>query len=146
MNAPVAASRTGRWIAIVASVVVVAAIVAAIAVIGPPSRQRLLRLDERRVNDLQAIQLQVEMYRSQHGRMPASLAALATQPGVRVPRDPASGQPYGYDAIGGDGYRLCAQFDTDTAQSTDVPPWMRPTWAHGAGRQCFKRRANQARE
>lgn len=146
MNAPAAPSRAGRWIVLAASVVVVATIVAAIAVMGPPSRQRLLRLDERRVNDLQVIQSQVEMYRDQHGAVPASLAVLATQPGMRVPRDPASRQPYGYEAIDGAGYRLCAQFDTDTAQSADVQPWMRPDWGHGTGRQCFKRRAGKVRE
>ena len=147
MSAPGATSRAGRWIAVVTSVVVIATVVAAIAVIGSPSRQRLLRLDERRVNDLEAIASQVRVYRNQHGGMPASLATLSAEPGVRVPRDPASAQPYGYEALGGADYRLCARFDTDTADTTDprAPP-RAAAWVHGAGRQCFRRRADGAGE
>ena len=145
MSAPAAPGRAGRWIAIVASVVVAATIVAAIAVIGSPSRQRLLRMDERRVNDLEAIASQVQAYRNQHGSMPASLATLSAEPGVRVPIDPASAQPYGYAALGGADYQLCARFDTDTADTTDPQTWPRAAaWVHGAGRQCFRRRADPA--
>lgn len=145
MSAPAAPGRAGRWIAIVASVVVAATIVAAIAVIGSPSRQRLLRMDERRVNDLEAIASQVQAYRGQHGGVPASLDALSGEPGVRVPQDPASGQPYGYEVLGGGDYRLCARFDTDTADTTDPQAWPRASWVHGMGRQCFRRSADPAR-
>jgi type II secretory pathway pseudopilin PulG len=117
-----------------ASVVVIATVVAAIAVIGSPSRQRLLRLDERRVNDLEAIASQVRVYRNQHGGMPASLATLSAEPGVRVPRDPASAQPYGYEALGGADYRLCARFDTDTADTTDPQGPPRAAAASGNAR------------
>ena len=146
MSVPATAPRAGRWIAIVAGLVVAATVVAAIMVIGSPSRQRLLRLDERRVNDLEAIASQVQAYRNQHGGLPASLAALSAEPGVRVPQDPASGQAYGYDVLGGADYRLCARFDTDTADAIDPRPWPRAAWAHGAGRQCFRRRVDSLRE
>lgn len=146
MSAPGARSRAGRWIAVAASVVVVAAIVAAIAVMGSPSRQRLMRLDERRVDALGNIANQLDAWRNEHGRLPGSLAELAAAPGVRVPQDPASGRPYGYEVLGATEYRLCAQFDTDTAAGTDPQPWLRAAWAHGTGRQCFKRRVGNARE
>ncbi len=146
MSAPAPLSRAGRWIAIVASVVVIATIVAAIAVIGSPSQQRLLRLDERRVADLQAIANQVEAYRNEHGRVPASLAVLAAAPGVRVPQDPASRQAYGYEVLGAAEFRLCARFDTDSSDAGEPQPWGRAAWAHGTGRQCFKRRADDIRE
>ena len=146
MSASASPGRAGRWIAVAASVVVVAAVVAAIVAMGPPSRQRAMRLDERRVNELGNIANQLEAWRNEHGRLPASLAELASAPGVRVPRDPASGQPYGYVVLGAAEYRLCAQFDTDTASGTDPQPWLRAAWAHGAGRQCFKRRAGNVRD
>lgn len=142
MSAAATTSRAGRWIAVVASVVVIATVVAAIAVIGSPSRQRLLRLDERRVNDLEAIASQVRAYREQHDSMPASLVTLSAEPGVRVPRDPASAQPYGYEALGGADYRLCARFDTDTADSDAQTSPRAAAWVHGAGPQCFRRRVD----
>jgi len=126
--------------------VVIATIVAAISVIGSPSQQRLLRLDERRVNDLQALASQVQAYRNEHGRLPASLAVLEAEPGVRVPRDPESGEPYAYEVLGAVEFRLCARFDTDSSDSTPPQPWMRAAWVHGAGRQCFKRSADNIRE
>lgn len=146
MNAPIVQGRAGRWIAIVASLVVVATIVAAIAVMGSPSKQRLMRLDERRVVELGNIADQIEAWRNEHGHIPGSLAELAAAPGVRVPQDPASGQPYGYEVLGASEYRLCAQFDTDTAAETDPQPWRGAVWAHGIGRQCFTRRAAVVRE
>lgn len=146
MNAPIVQGRAGRWIAIVASLVVVATIVAAIAVMGSPSKQRLMRLDERRVVELGNIADQIEAWRNEHGHIPGSLAELAAAPGVRVPQDPASGQSYGYEVLGASEYRLCAQFDTDTAAETDPQPWRGAVWAHGIGRQCFTRRAAVVRE
>jgi hypothetical protein len=146
VNAPIVQGRAGRWIAIVASLVVVATIVAAIAVMGSPSKQRLMRLDERRVDELGNIANQIESWRNEHRRLPGSLAELAAAPGVRVAQDPASGRPYGYEVLGASEYRLCAQFDTDTAIETDPQPWRGAVWAHGIGRQCFTRRAGGVRE
>lgn len=145
MNAPGAASRAGRWLAVVASVVVLASIVAAIAVMGPPSRQRLLRMDERRIQDLGVLAGQVRAWHRQHGRLPASLGELAGEPGVHVPQDPATGAGYGYEALGEREFRLCADFATDTAQvARAVGPFGVPAgeWAHGGGRHCFKRRVD----
>jgi competence protein ComGC len=146
VNAPAAQGRAGRWIAIVASLVVAATVVAAIAAMGTPAKQRLSRLDERRVMDLQAITVQVQAYYRQHDRVPPSLDALANEPGVRVPQAPAPGQSYGYEALGAAAYQVCAQFDTDTAQSPETQAWTPPTWAHGAGRQCFRREAGNSPE
>jgi hypothetical protein len=146
VNAPAVQGRAGHWIAIVASFVVVATVVAAIMAMGSPSRQRLMRLDERRVDELGNIANQIEAWRNEHGRIPRSLAELATAPGVRVPQDPASGRSYGYELLGASEYRLCAQFDTDTATETEPQPWSRVAWAHGIGRQCFTRRAGVVRD
>lgn len=146
MSAPGAAGSANRWIAVAASIVVVATIVAAIAIMGSPSRQRLLRLDERRVDDLQRIVTAIDAYDRQHGAAPPTLAALAAEPGVRLPSDPESGRPYDYERLGESEYRLCAEFRTDTADATEPQPWQPADWAHGAGRQCFKRRSGTLRD
>jgi hypothetical protein len=130
-------------VAIVASLIVLATIIAAIVVMGPPSQQRLMRLDERRVEDLNRIAMIVDVHRTQHDRLPASLAELGAQPGVRLPQDPESRKPYDYEVLGPAEYRLCAQFDTDTSSAADPRPWLDADWAHGTGRQCFKRRTTR---
>ena len=142
MSAPVAGHGVGRWIAIFASVVVAATILAAIVVMGPPSAQRLSRLDERRVADLGNLTQAIQDYRDAHDRLPADLPTLAAQPGSRLAIvDPGTGQPYGYAALGAREYQLCARFDTDTAATLEAPAaWAPGDWNHGVGTRCFKRR------
>lgn len=142
MSAPLAGNGAGRWIAILASVVVTATIVVAIVVMGPPSAQRLSRLDERRVTDLGNLTQAIQDYRDAHDRLPADLSTLAAQPGSRLAIvDPGTGQPYGYAALGAREYQLCARFDTDTAATLEAPvAWAPGDWNHGVGTRCFKRR------
>jgi hypothetical protein len=141
VSAPTAANGAGRWIAIIASVVVVATIVAAIVVMGPPSTQRLSRLDERRVTDLGNLTQAIQAYREAHDRLPADLPVLAAEPGSRLAIvDPGTAQPYGYAVLGAREYQLCARFDTDTAATMEPPvAWVPGDWNHGVGTRCFKR-------
>lgn len=141
MSAPDRKASPGRWIAIVASIVVVATLAAAVVVIGPPSRQRLQRLDEHRVADLGRIVQATQAYHDAHDRLPASLAVLAAEPGSRLPiADPATAAGYGYAVLGTRGYQLCARFDTDTADTVDAPvAWAPGEWNHSVGLRCFKR-------
>lgn len=131
----------GRRLAVIASVVVGATLVAAIAVMDSPPEQREQRLDARRVQDLQQIGNAIDIYHDRHKALPEGLAALqARMPGWKLaPGDPASGVPYDYEVLGERSYRLCAQFDTDTA-TADTPHGPEgDAWKHGAGRQCFNR-------
>ncbi len=131
----------GRRLAIAASVVVLATVVASVWVTGSPSAQREARLDERRVGDLDNIKDAIRSYTQEHGVLPANMVALKSQPGIRLSiADPVTGAPYEYVATGARTYQLCARFTTDTAlqmpndyQSRDAH------WAHGIGRQCFER-------
>lgn len=138
----------GRWLAIVASVAVVATVVAAVVVMGSPSAQREAKLDSRRVDDLNHIAQVIDRHFHVHGALPADLATLAAQPGQRLAStDPVDGTPYGYAVTGKRTYRLCAVFVTDTAER---PPaggrWVPDEWNHGAGRQCFDRKAGSDRK
>lgn len=134
-----AAAAPGRWLAIVASVVVAATLVAALIAMGPPSRQRDARLDARRVQDLERIGQAVEDHFRSHRALPPDAAALAAMPGWGLSlSDPADGTPYAYAVTGERGYRLCAGFATDTARAADAR-WGAGGWNHGSGRQCFER-------
>ena len=138
------AGTPGRWLAIVASVVVVATVVAAVVVMGPPSKQRETRLDARRVQDLQRIVQAVEAYHANHKALPADMATLAAQPGWSVSTtDPQGGTPYAYEVSGERTYRVCASFTTDTAKAT-AAPWAPDSWNHGIGRQCFQQSVAKA--
>ncbi len=135
-------ARIGRWLMIGAGLVVVATLVVGISTLGSPSAQRDLRLDERRVRDLDRIVDAVGSYVNTNKTLPPTLGALATQPGRYLSIvDPADGVPYVYRMTGDRTFQLCAVFATDTAQaSKHGEPWSDDEWLHGAGRQCFDRR------
>lgn len=137
MSAPV-----GRWLLIGAGVAVAATVAAAIAVMGGPGAQRAMRLDERRVHDLDNIEDEVRGYWSRHQRLPADLSVLAKQPGVALTTtDPASAQAYGYRGGEAGRYRLCARFATDTGADANKLdgglPWSSSRWRHPAGEFCY---------
>lgn len=135
------AGSGGRRLAVAASLVVVATVAAAIAVMGSPSTQRKARLDNRRVRDLSYIVNAVDGYVEREKSLPTDLTTLAGQPGLRLSiADPDDGSPYTYEVAGDRTFRLCAVFATDTAKITNEQ-WFGDDWNHGSGRQCFDRTA-----
>ena len=121
-----------RLLAVVLTAVVAAAVVTGIVIIGSPMEERTRRLDTRRVQDLQQISQAVQVYHTRHQRTPASLEELSKEPGLAmVPRDPVTGQPYGYTTLDSDSYEVCGTFDRDS------DPRTARFWSHGAGTQCF---------
>lgn len=147
MSAAATPDRSGRWLAIAASVVVLATVVAAVLVMDPPSVQRDARLDSRRVDALNHIVRLVDSHVQVHGELPPDLATLAAQPGLQLSiADPVTGVPYDYTATGGLDYTLCAVFVTDTAKVlAQGGPWNADEWSHDVGRQCFARTAQRPR-
>lgn len=137
------AGRVGRWLAIAASIVVVATIAAGLLTIGSPGQQRESRFDVKREQDLQAITRAIDR-RAKAGRpLPTSLDTLAAEPGQRLAvTDPATATPYVYQTTGNDGYRLCAVFSTDTASPSRLAR-VDEDWLHGLGRNCFDRKADR---
>lgn len=146
MSAGVAQDRLGRGLTIAASVVVVATVVVAIAVMGSPAAQREAKLDSRRVDDLNQIVQTVDQYVEAHDALPPDLVTLARQPGMRLSiTDPVDGTPYTYEVTGERSFRLCAVFVTDTSEIQAVAgPWVAEDWNHDAGPQCFIRKAREA--
>lgn len=138
---------SGRWLLLATAVVVVAVVIAAVAIIGPPAKQREARLDARRVQDLGRIESAIARHAGQHGTLPADLPGLASRPGQRISTaDPVDGTPYDYRITGPLTYRLCATFSTDTADPRATTDRVPDEWSHGAGRQCFERRYRAPRD
>jgi hypothetical protein len=97
----------------VASVLAVAAIVFAFTVMGSPFKQRQLRLDDRRIQDLQTIQYQVINFWQQKEKLPEKLADLANPlSGFSIPVDPEfeKGIVYEYNKKSDLTFELCSTF------------------------------------
>ena len=143
--------RTFFWIA--TSVVVVVLVWGAL-LIGSPMQERLRKIDERRVEDLQAISSEIYSYIyqdefpkviEQEGPLRALPESLATIPqNARYYRlelaDPETGEPYEYTVESGrKAFSLCAVFTDARTHDYDV------FWDHPAGRHCFAFDVNDRR-
>jgi len=125
-----------RIAAYVSAAVVAAAIAAGLYLSGSPGEQRLRRLDERRVADLQRLSSVIDLYHTQTGQLPAELERLIDGRRLSsVPRDPATDEPYEFRITGDKRFELCAEF------SRGSPAAVTPAdnfWRHDAGRRCFE--------
>ncbi len=126
----------GTWLMVLAGIVVLATVAAAVAVMGSPAEQRRVRIDERRVDDLQRIEAALRAYQAETRALPETLEALDARPGVALDSDPETGSRYDYRRTGNNTFELCATFVTDTAAGRPGR-WQEPRWVHGAGRHCF---------
>ncbi len=136
----------GRTLLAVTTVVVVGAVAAGLAVLGPPGARRQEKLDLVRVQDLMSQDRAIHTYAKAKHKLPQSIAELAQEPGYsNQRRDPESGVPYEYELAGPDTYRLCATFASESTNSAEQEPyWMIAStgWSHASGRQCFSRNAD----
>jgi len=135
------AQTLGRVLLFAATVVVIGTVAAAIVVMGTPAQQRALRLDERRVSDLQRIVDAARQHADRNGALAPDLTTLASRPGLRLSiTDPDTALPYVYEVRQAKTFRVCATFATDTA--VDEPDQRRldeDDWLHPVGRHCFDR-------
>ena len=122
-----------RWVASVALLTVVGGVLAGLYLSGSPSEQRLLRLDEKRSNDLSQLARSISYYRQKHDQMPESLEDLVDGQMLNsLPLDPVTGAAYLLQLTEGDSYRLCANFARPSVQMGE-----RQFWAHPSGLHCF---------
>ncbi|OGI64288.1 hypothetical protein A2914_02970 [Candidatus Nomurabacteria bacterium RIFCSPLOWO2_01_FULL_41_21] len=103
------------WGAIKSSILVALVISFAFCVMGSPFKQRSLRLDERRVQDLQNIQWQVISFYQQKEKLPENLNELKNPiSGSYIPVEPEfeKGKVYEYKVINAKKltFELCADF------------------------------------
>ncbi|MCY7355047.1 MAG: hypothetical protein LH470_08240 [Lysobacter sp.] len=137
----------GRWLVIAACVAVAATLVVAMSRLGSPTAQRAMRLDEKRVHDLDHIVDVINKYAEKNHSLPPTLDTLARQPGRTLSIADPDGVPYIYQVTGDRTYRLCTVFATDTAKDPESgQAWTQEEWLHAAGRQCFDRKLNTKSE
>ena len=158
--------KSGRIFSSISIILVVVAIAYSFSVIGSPATQRLLRLDNRRVSDLQNIQYQVINYWQQKEKLPEKLSDLSNPiTGYSLPVDPEfeKGNAYEYAIKGDLDFELCATFalpmpkgwveysdggvipmayDVRDMSATSYPypgGGTNESWEHQSGRTCFER-------
>lgn len=152
------------FFAIKAAALALALIVWSFTVIGGPVSQRNLRLDQRRINDLQSLQWQIISYWQQREKLPESFADLSDPlSGYSMPRDPEfqKGFVYEYEKRGPLTFALCGTFALPMPQgyvpggdrigiaypstrsavepAMPIPGGDLNVWDHDAGRKCFER-------
>lgn len=126
---------------VIASVVVAIAVAWGFLLVGSPGTRRLERLDEQRLQDLQAIAREVhalvveaDQPPSLKAQLPKTLQELAER--ARSERiklnDPESGEPYVYLVKDESTLELCATFTKPRNSDSSV------FWNHPAGAHCFK--------
>ena len=124
-------TTTGMRILLGSMIVATTAVASAgFMVLGSPAKQRELRLDNKRVDDLREITAAVDAYRQRHNTLPPTLHAMEEAWSRAIPRDAHTSQPYEFKVFESGRYELCAVFQhpsDDGARS----------WVHRAGRHCF---------
>ena len=163
---PLLQKRSNSFFAIISSMLVIFAIVYGFVVMGGPGSQRNLRLDQRRIEDLQSIQYQVINFWQQKEKLPVSLDEFKNPiSSYMIPQDPEfeKGMLYEYTKISDKKFQLCATFALplpkgwvensktgygavmparDIAVSSMPYPYpggMNDSWDHQEGRTCFER-------
>ena len=129
----------GFWLAVAAGVVVAAAVVAGLVVVGSPGEARLEKLDTARRDDLRTIEHAVAEVWDRTATLPPSLDSLRAANRLRPEdlTDPETNEPYAYRVLSDSTYELCATF---ARASDDRERWLHDRSAidaHGAGRHCF---------
>ncbi len=147
-------SRRNLW-RIIATVLVLGAIVVGFSVLGSPRTQRFLRQDMQKVNDLQNIQSQIVQYWQQKGSLPTDLNSLSdTLSYGGIPVDPQSGKSYEYIMKGALAFSLCADFNRDsvnmegkyrTSNPMFYPGMENENWQYMQGHYCFDRTVDPQR-
>lgn len=129
-----------RGTVIAAIVVVVATLGYSIYLVGTPGQQRDVRLDDRRVSELQNIARNIDTYLEINNEMPGALQDLmGPRFHVRSIEDPETNAIYEYRVTEGAAYELCAIFATETSERReDRRSFSERVWDHGAGRICFQ--------
>jgi len=159
--------KSGPIFSSVSAILVVGAIVYSFSIMGSPTMQRLLRLDDKRVNDLQSIQYQIINYWQQKEKLPEKLSNLSNPlSGYSLPIDPEFGKGNTYEYFAKDKlkFELCATFvlpmpkgwreysdggimpmadyggkDIATISYPYPGGGINESWDHQAGRTCFER-------
>jgi len=131
--------RGGGILLGIASIGVLAAVIAGFLALGSPGDERVRQLDRRRIEDLRDIANALQIhYDPAVGRgLPDSLATPEVLRYLnRGTRDPVTGATYGYRVTGSKSFELCATFQAAAGDSDFYD--MDRMWGHPAGPACFE--------
>jgi hypothetical protein len=146
-------NNTARKISIiVASICIVAAIVAGFVVLGSPRTQRLVKYDQTKISDLQNIASQVRYFYDTNKVLPQTLTEIAqgNAYGVGTYTDVQTSKPYVYKIINATTFEVCAVFNKDFKYNSGITSINEPVtksdeqgvvevWgAYKAGESCFR--------
>ncbi len=143
-------TKTSLIIGIIASFGLVVSIIVGFFIVGSPAKQRDIRFDEQRVNDLQQIQSQVLDYWTRKSALPKTLDDLNDSiSGVVAPLDPQTKAAYTYRKTADLTFELCATFNT-SGDYRGIPKYSVPVaspigsgvsenWNYKVGETCFSR-------
>lgn len=147
-------SKVPKTVAWITSAVVLGMLVLGFVIAGSPATQRQIRMDERRIDDLQMIQGEIVNYWQLKRALPSSLDGLRDDiRGFSVPNDPDTEMAYEYLVLEPLKFSICATFNQkslneDKKYSRGVMPvysdreylgGLSGSWAHDTGRVCFDR-------
>jgi len=136
-----AARRKDNWLAGLSATAVAVMVILGFVQIGGPSTQRMVRADQRRIQDLFQLSMQIgTRSKDGAGQLPQHLDELRD---VAL-ADPLTRAQYEYRVLDGNKYELCATFSTTSSQGNGRRS--RSTWSHPAGRTCFQLDAAQTPE
>ncbi len=120
VKVPMMSKHKNVFLATISSILVIFAVVYGFIVMGGPGSQRNLRLDQRRIEDLQSIQYQVINFWQQKEKLPVSLDEFKNPiSSYMIPQDPEfeKGLAYEYRVLNdlpatqaGKTFQLCATF------------------------------------
>ncbi len=137
-----------RMVSWAVGLLIVLTIAAGFVIIGSPASQRQLRLDQRRISDLQSLQSQIVYYWQQKESLPAQLSDLNDSLSYyTIPFDPETKEAYVYKRYSPLDFSLCATFGTAGPGDQYGRPVTMPAlyggvsdkWEHAAGETCFDR-------
>src|SRR5579864_4357319 len=117
-------SNRDRFAGLAATAAVLAAVVVGFVSLGSPGTQRLVQMDNRRIQNISGIASTINRKWITSHQLPPSLDEIGPQN-----RDPLTNAPYEYRSGQESHYQLCATFARDYH-----PPQRRaPFWDHPAG-------------
>ena len=146
-----------KWFVRAVSAVGIFFIVFGFFTVGSPVGERMRRFDDRRIQDLMAIQSQIINYWQVKESLPQTIDQLRDDiRGFIPPRDPETGESYEYRIMGPLKFEICADFKTSNKQDSktgkpvpfaprggDYPyrsyPAIEESWLHDARETCFTR-------
>lgn len=138
------------WIPWVAVILIAGFIIGGVATAGLPQSQRLVRLDQKRVEDLYNLEYHIVEYWRRSGVLPSSLENLK-ELNFPLMVDPETGEAYEYRIIELMKFEICANFKTSAEEKGDWPRKLSPDVStqfrfelenHGVDKQCFEREVN----